>query len=158
MYHRFRSPMLPLRVGAVLGVGAAAWWLMGLYSVGPSYASYLSPARAFLRAALSSDSAALVRQGADQPVVLWALHEGRAQSLGLRALEQGLTLGSGTAAESGATVVWFDARADGECVDWSLRMTFHGTGAERRIARAIVYCGTRVTPPGYWSAKPAGAA
>ncbi len=158
MQLRVLSPALAVRVLAVVTVGVSAWFLMGVYSVGPSYASYVAPAHAFLHAAVSLDSAALVRQGAEQPVVRWALQEGRENPVALRALERGLTLGSGTSAEKGSTVVWFDARTAGECVNWSLRLTFRGAGAARRIDRATVYCGTRVTPPGYWARQRAGSA
>ncbi len=158
MHFRLLSPALAVRVCAVVAVGVSAWLLMGVYSVGPSYASYVTPAHAFLQAAVSHDSAGLVRQGAEQSVVQWALQEGREHPAALQALEQGLTLGSGRAAEGGATVVWFDARAGGECVDWSLRITFRGVGAARRIDRATVYCGTRATPPGYWAGNRAGTA
>lgn len=131
----------------LVAAGFAGWLLLGVYSVGPSRAEYLSPTRAFLRTALAGDTAALARQGAEPGAVRWAMQARRDQPAGLRALEAGLYLGGGTR-NGDTTVVWFGARsAAGECVDWALRMYFVGGPDARRVGRVSMYCGTRATPP-----------
>jgi hypothetical protein len=142
-----QAQTLTVRILVILAAVVAGWCLLGVYSVGPSYAGYVSPTHAFLRAALSSDSAALARQGADSAVVRWAMHAGREDMASLRALERGLYLGSG-ARKGDTTVVWFSAgAARGQCVDWSLRMFFVRRGQARHIGKVEMYCSTPVVPP-----------
>jgi len=142
-----QAQTLAARVLVIVAAGFAGWAMLGVYSVGPSYEGYVAPAHAFLRAALTRDSAALTRQGADPAVVRWAVQAGGEDVAALRALEQGLSLGSG-APKADTTVVWFSAAARGQCVYWSLRMFFVSPEQARRIGKVEVYCATRVTPRG----------
>ncbi|HXY19362.1 MAG TPA: hypothetical protein VEH83_05145 [Gemmatimonadales bacterium] len=137
---------LAIRILVVAAVCLIAWAMMRVYTVGPSYAPYVAPAHAFLRATLARDSAALARQSAGPAAVQWALEAGRRDTVALRDLERDLYLGSGTR-KGDSTVVWFSAPARGECVGWSLTLTFVGRGDSARIARASARCATPVTPP-----------
>jgi hypothetical protein len=142
-----QARVLSVRILIIVATCVIGWALLGVYSVGPSYAAYVAPARAFLRAAVALDSAALARQ-ADTAVVRWTVRVAREDATSLRALERGLYLGSGTQ-RADSTVVWFGARALGQCVDWSLRMYFVGRGDATRIGKVMVFCATAVSrPPG----------
>jgi hypothetical protein len=141
-----QAQTLAIRVLVTVAAIFAGWTLLGVYTVGPSYAGYVSPTHAFLRAALTGDSADLARQGAEPAVVSWAMHAGRQDTASLRALERGLYLRHG--AQKGDTAVaWFGAWANGRCAHWSLRMFFVGRGDARRIGKVEVYCSTPVIPP-----------
>jgi len=131
-----------IRIGVVLVIGVVAWWMMTLYSRGPSYAPYVAPARAFVRAALARDADALARRAAPA-VVRWALTADAQQTQSLRTLDRGLYLSGGTR-EGDSTVVSFAASDRGACVYWTMRLFFVGA---RTIGRAEVFCSTPVTPP-----------
>jgi len=135
-----------VRIVAIVTVCLAGWAMMGVYSVGPSFAAYVAPTRAFLRAAVAGDSAALARAGADPAVVRWALVAGHRDTVALQELDRGLSLGSGKR-KADSTVVWFNARGRGRCAYWSLTMVYVGDGAPRRIDEVRVYCSSTVTTP-----------
>jgi hypothetical protein len=137
---------LAVRIVAIVTVCLAGWALMGVYAVGPSFAAYVAPTRAFLRAAVAGDTAALARAGADPAAVRWALVAGRRDTVALRELDRGLALGSGKR-KADSTVVWFNARGRGRCAYWSLTMVYVGNAASRRIDEARVYCSATVTTP-----------
>jgi hypothetical protein len=148
MLTREQVRTLTIRIAVIGAVAAAAWAMMSVYSSGPSYKAYVAPAQAIVRAALAGDSTDLARQGAEPAVIRWAVRAAREDTVALRALERGLHLGRGTR-KGDTTVVWFSARARGQCVYWSLRLFFVGRGAARRIGKGEVYCSVPVSrPPG----------
>jgi len=152
-----RLVKLGLRIAVIVAVALAVWAFMGVYSSGPSFSSYVSPAHAFLRAALARDAAALARQGADPAVVQWAVRAAQADTASWQTIERGLYLGSGYH-RGDTTVVWYYALAHGPCVSWRLTMTFLGRGKAARIPKATVFCIAPTPPSGAGLPKAGGPA
>jgi len=152
-----RVVRIGLRIALIVAVALAVWAFLGVYSSGPSFSSYVSPAHAFLRAALARDSAALARQGADPTVARWAMRAAQADTPSWQTIERGLYLGSGYR-RGDTTVVWYYALAHGQCVSWRLTMTFLGRGKAARIPKATVFCIAPTPPPGVGLPKAGGPA
>lgn len=88
MRYRSARDITVLVVVLVLGVAAGRAVLVR-YSVAPQDQSYITPARRFLRAAMTADSTALARMAAPH-VTVWALETARMRPALLRALLNGL--------------------------------------------------------------------
>src|SRR5688572_4272596 len=77
-------------LGLVLGLGLAVGWaLITRYSVAPQDQSYVAPAKQFLSAAVTADSAQLAQVAVSQ-VIAWALETSRTKPSLLSALLNGL--------------------------------------------------------------------
>jgi hypothetical protein len=136
-----RAPLaqrVTLTTAVLLGL-ALGWIVVNKYIVRRPYAEYLEPARAFLNAALRSDSARLDSMSADPSVLSWGLDTGRRNPALLRALLHGLGVSHGRRAGT-STLVLFGSSDFGSCRTAPLTLTFQGPPTRLLVADVLVGC------------------
>jgi hypothetical protein len=133
-------PYASLVLVLVLGL-AMGWGLINRYSVASQDQSYVEPARRFLSAAVTADSAQLTQLAVPR-VIAWALETARTKPVLLSALLNGL---KETAARQagGTTLVLFSANGFGSCSNPPLAITFEGPPSKARLVALSADCEPR---------------
>ena len=140
MRYRSARDITVLVVVLVLGVAAGRAVLVR-YSVAPQDQSYITPARRFLRAAMTADSTALARMAAPH-VTVWALETARMRPALLRALLNGLRETAARQA-GGNTLVLYSSNGFGSCGSAPLAITFEGPPTDARLVALSADCEPR---------------
>jgi hypothetical protein len=134
-----RTPFYLTALGLGL-LGAAAVFLQP-YSADWPGRGYARPARAFIRAALRQDSAALVRLSASPAAVSWALDAGRTHAGSLEHWSRRLQAFAGE--RRGDSIEVFVYPLGEECEEAPIVLQFLGSGDETRVLRASSSCWDR---------------
>ena len=133
-------PYASLVLVLVLGLGLA-WGLINRYSVAPQDQSYVEPARRFVSAAVTADSAQLA-QVAVPRVIVWALETARTKPALLGALLNGLKE-TAVQQEGDTTLVLFSSKGFGSCSHPPLAITFEGPPSKPRLVALSADCEPR---------------
>ena len=129
----------------LLVLGLLGWRLLRLYSVARPYDGLVPPMREFLTAGLALDSAGLVRTGASEAAVQWALETARRSPTVLRDLLRDLSV-TGGRRTGDAIFVIFHGSSRGSCLNRPLAVTFTGSLERARIETISTDCGPRRSP------------
>lgn len=132
----------PLYLTALaLGLLGAALFVFQPYSADWPGTAYAKPARAFLRAALRQDSAALIGLSASPEAVGWALDAGRSHGASLRLWQRRIEAFTGE--RHGDTTEVFVYPHGGGCGDAPIVLEFAGGDGGARVVRASSTCWSR---------------